>query len=455
MDLPDAPGDRPRRAGQLPDLRHGARAAHSHARGGRRRPPEGHDAALLGERRAQPAARRYRDGRDDLGRGGPPRDGRAGVRLGAVRARHAGRPLGRLAVLRARLGLVPHAPAQHVQPDRARRGRRVPVQRIRGARAERAARGVQGARARPALLRGGGGHHDAGVARRGARAAGALADLQRGARAARARAEHRDPRRGGRHGARGAARGGEAGRDAAGAAGLEDPGRRRGARRALGRRRVDDHRGAAAGRETRRRTRHCRHGESDWNVPDARGESRRRHAARADCPPRRRGGPVAGADSAARGPRVGLVRSRRNRGRGARRGHLGADRPGAAARQRARRRGVGADHRVPVRARARDPDLGHGRHRPRRARRRADQGRGGARDHGEGRHAGGRQDRHADRREAGAATRDRCVWVRRGRAAGAGREPRAGERASARRRDRRRRDSARPLARRGDRLSTR
>ena len=103
----------------------------------------------------------------------------------------------------------PDAAAQHVQPDRAGRRGRVSLQRVRGARAGRAARRVQGARARSALLRGGGGHHDPRAAWRGARTAGALADLERGARAARPRAQHRDPGRAGRHGARGAARRGE------------------------------------------------------------------------------------------------------------------------------------------------------------------------------------------------------------------------------------------------------
>ena len=73
----------------------------------------------------------------------------------------------------------------------------------------------------------------------------------------------------------------------AGAARLEDPGRRRRARGAFGRRRVDDHRGAAAGREDRGRDRHRRHAEPDRHVPDACGEGRRRHPARADRAPRR------------------------------------------------------------------------------------------------------------------------------------------------------------------------
>ena len=64
------------------------------------------------------------------------------------------------------------------------------------------------------------------------------------------------------------------------------------------------------------------------------------------------------------------------------------------------RRRVGADHRLPVRARARHADVDHGRRRPRRAGGRADQERRGARAVREGRHARRRQDRHADRRQA-------------------------------------------------------
>ena len=74
--------------------------------------------------------------------------------------------------------------------------------------------------------------------------------------------------------------------------------------------------------------------------------------------------------------------------------------PRAAARLRAGRRRDRADHRLPVRARARDPDVDHGRRRPRRARRRPDQECGSAGAHGAGRYPGGRQDRDAHRRQA-------------------------------------------------------
>ena len=68
--LPDAPADRPRRAGDLPDLRHGARAAHRHARAPGQSRAEGHAAAAAGVRALHRRAPRCRDGGD----------GRAGIR---------------------------------------------------------------------------------------------------------------------------------------------------------------------------------------------------------------------------------------------------------------------------------------------------------------------------------------------------------------------------------------
>ena len=62
--------------------------------------------------------------------------------------------------------------------------------------------------------------------------------------------------------------------------------------------------------------------------------------------------------------------------------------PRAALRLRAGRRGRGADHRLPVRARAGHADVDHGRRRPRRAARRPGQERRGAGADGEDRHAG-------------------------------------------------------------------
>ena len=64
------------------------------------------------------------------------------------------------------------------------------------------------------------------------------------------------------------------------------------------------------------------------------------------------------------------------------------------------RGGLGADHRLPVRAGPGDADVDHGRRRARRAGGRPDQERRSARAARKGRHAGRRQDRHADRRQA-------------------------------------------------------
>ena len=84
------------------------------------------------------------------------------------------------------------------------------------------------------------------------------------------------------------------------------------------------------------------------------------------------------------------------------------------------RRGRGADHRLPVRARPGHPDRAAGRHRPGRPARHPDQGSGGAGVHPQGRHRGAGQDRHGHhgpddpgrrprRRRRGRATRC-CAW---------------------------------------------
>ena len=76
-------------------------------------------------------------------------------------------------------------------------------------------------------------------------------------------------------------------------------------------------------------------------------------------------------------------------------------RPGrAVVRLRADRGGGRPDHRLPVRDGPGRADGGHGGERPRRQRRRADQGRRAARAAGRRRHRGLRQDRHADRGQA-------------------------------------------------------
>ena len=76
--------------------------------------------------------------------------------------------------------------------------------------------------------------------------------------------------------------------------------------------------------------------------------------------------------------------------------------PGAGAGLCPGRGGLGADHRLPLRAGAGDADVDHDGDRPRRAGRRAGPGCRGAGALCRGRHADRRQDRHADRRAAGA-----------------------------------------------------
>ena len=131
------PGSRPARARRLPEMRHGARADDDL----RRRWPESrarrHDAALLDRGRDRCAGLCPGDGRHVRPASA------AGTRHRALRRRLStsaddGRELGRprsarrrsccwagLAVLRARLGVDPHASAEHVHADRARRRRRL------------------------------------------------------------------------------------------------------------------------------------------------------------------------------------------------------------------------------------------------------------------------------------------------------------------------------------------
>ena len=104
---------------------------------------------------------------------------------------------------------------------------------------------------------------------------------------------------------------------------------------------------------------------------------------------------------------------------------------GAAPGARAVERRGRADHRVPVRARARHADGDHGRHRPWRLAGVLDQERRSARALREGGYARRRQDRDADRRQADARRRVALRAVRRERRAATRRRARTGERASA------------------------
>ena len=195
------------------------------------------------------------------------------------------------------------------------------------------------------------------------------------------------------------------------------------------------------------------------SMPVSQGQGRARHrrhaqphAAASSCAPTRsaatrcsrrscrwwRGAAQPRADPAAGRPGRRLVRADGDRGGAHRLRRLGDVRPRAALCLRPGGRGERADHRLPLRARARHADVDHGRRRPRRAGRRADQERRGAGAPGEDRHAGRRQDRHADRGQA-QGDRDRCpARLRRGPSAAAGGQRRARQRASAGRGDRRR-----------------
>ena len=79
------------------------------------------------------AAARSRDGRDDRRPAGERTLFRRAARLDPARARDAGGPLGRLAVLRARLGLAREPQPQHVHADRPRHRRGLRLQRRRDA----------------------------------------------------------------------------------------------------------------------------------------------------------------------------------------------------------------------------------------------------------------------------------------------------------------------------------
>ena len=136
VDVPDAPGDRARRAGQSARSaawrwsrgRHGAR---------KRQNPElrRHDAPVLGRawRSTAPAAR-WRWATCSRATRSARRSRRRRVTWLELAAGDARRALGRLAVLRAGVASVVNRQPQHVHAHRPRRGRRLRLQRRRDAR---------------------------------------------------------------------------------------------------------------------------------------------------------------------------------------------------------------------------------------------------------------------------------------------------------------------------------
>ena len=278
------------RPGQLPDLRHGARAAHRR-RSRKRRTPSCVD---MTRRFWVSAALTVplvvaRDGATCIPVAGLARARAAARRsLDRARARDAGRAVGRLAVLRARLAVGREPQPQHVHADRARRRRRVSStassRRSRPGlfpasfRGRRPARSASTSRRRPSIV-------DARAARPGARAARAQPDRRRDPRAARPRA--RRPRAASATTATEedvpldatstsatACACGRARRCRSTASSLE--GHEHG-------RRIDDHRRADPGREASRATASIGGTVNGTGaLVDARRAGRRRHAARAD-----------------------------------------------------------------------------------------------------------------------------------------------------------------------------
>ncbi len=118
-----------------------------------------------------------------------------------------------------------------------------------------------------------------------------------------------------------------------------------------------------------------------------------------------------GAGAAARRPHRGRLRAGRDRPRGRDARLLARERRRRDL--RLHRRGRGADHRLPLRARPRDADGAARRHRPRRPARPADQGPRGARVDPPRRHDRARQDRHRHDGHDGARRRRRRRGVER------------------------------------------
>ena len=110
------------------------------------------------------------------------------------------------------------------------------------------------------------------------------------------------------------------------------------------------------------------------------------------------------AGAAAGRPGLGGVRAGRHRA-GRRPRSASGSAPARSATRGVHRRGRGADHRLPVRARPGHADRAAGRHRPRRPARHPDQGPGGAGVHPPGRHRRAGQDRHRHHRPDGARRR--------------------------------------------------
>ncbi len=212
----------------MPALRDGAGTAGGDRRGPTQSRTHRYDPAHVDRAGARGAGRRAGDGR---ARGPPPRRPRQALGLDPVWLRHPSRALGRTAVFPARLGLGREPQPQHVQPDRARHRRRVPLQRDRDFGAGlvpcRIPRHGQHGRG---LFRGLVGHYRAGIARPGAGTACPRPNRRGDPRVAEPRAENRAPRERRSRGRRNSAGRRASRRSAADSSGRRRAGGRTGAR---------------------------------------------------------------------------------------------------------------------------------------------------------------------------------------------------------------------------------
>ncbi|KAJ3055932.1 hypothetical protein HK102_011276, partial [Quaeritorhiza haematococci] len=453
LHLPDAPGGRPRPAGPLPHLRHGARAHDRHRGRGQRRAGR-HDPPLLGEPGHDHSRPGPRHGGDGPGRG-PPRVAR-GLGLGAARPLDPGGALGRLALLRPGLGVAREPSPEHVHADRPGHGRRLSLQRCgRPLPGPRPAR-VSGPRRRGAhLLRGRLDDRDPGPPRPGPGAPGPRPDGggHQGAPGLGSPPGPHPPR--GRLRGRRPARPGPGRRPAPRPARREGPGRRRGGRGPELGRRVDGDRGIDAGREGAGGPAHRRDGQRHGLARHAGRAGGLRDPAVAHRAPGRAGPAEPGPHPEARRCGLGLLRPGRRRHRRPDVRRLGRARSRAEDGLRPGERGGGAHHRLPVRPGPGDPDVHHGRRRPGGPGGRPHQGRRSPRGARQGRHGRGRQDRNPHRGAAEARRGRGLSGSGRGGAPTARLGPGAGERASARRSGRqgRRGSRARPGLGRGIRVA--
>ncbi len=185
----------------MSDLRHGARTAHRHGGGRTKSRTRRDDPAVLDCRRTGSAGVPADHGRHGAGDGTRRPDRRVGHQRHWVGPEHARGPVGRLAILRARMEFDRQPSREHVHADRIGCRRGIPVQRCWHGRTPGVPFGLPGARQRGNLLRHICRDRRARVAGTGPGASSPRPDERGTAGSAEARAEHRArrarrPRRG-------------------------------------------------------------------------------------------------------------------------------------------------------------------------------------------------------------------------------------------------------------------